>query len=238
MRLVVDYDGAADLIADYNENLSTGRVFLNTARELAIGTPVCLVLSFPGLLEPISVNATVQWQRDSNDRESGVGVELDDDEARRSLGELVERVRRRDPEIVSRLIRILVVEDNPHVAQLIRNGLRGSGRRQFGDGVAFNFRTASNGREALDLLRGEAFDALIVDVYLPIMDGSDLIAQIRAHDDLCQLPVIAVSAGGQSARNAALIAGADAFLEKPMRLRQIIDAMRKLIDLDPADAQS
>ncbi|MCG8422748.1 MAG: response regulator [Proteobacteria bacterium] len=231
VTLVVDYDGADDLVIDYTENLSCGGVFLNTTRQFAVGTQVHLVLSFPGLLKPINITGTVRWTRNHSGGERGVGVEFDQGEGRRSLHDVVERVRMRDPNVVSRLIRILVVEDNPHVAQLIRNGLRGSERREFGDEVAFNFRTAGNGREALEVLRSEPFDAVIVDVYLPIMDGANLISQIRNDDQLCQLPIMAVSAGGEGARDSALSAGADFFLEKPMRLRQVVDTMRKLIDL-------
>lgn len=254
VKLVVDYDSAEDLIADYAQNLSSGEVFLETSDKYDVGTPVRLVLSFPGLLKPITIAGTVRWARPGDPRGApddepddeqagarpggmfarGVGVELDPGDNREVLRDAVERVRQRDPRTVSRLVRILVVEDNPHVAQLIRNGLHGTGRRQFGEEVAFNFRTAVNGRDALDVLRNERFDVLIVDVYLPIMDGANLIREVRADDHLCQLPVVAVSAGGQSARNAAMTSGADVFLDKPMRLREIIDSIRKLVDLSGA----
>jgi CheY-like chemotaxis protein len=115
------------------------------------------------------------------------------------------------------------------VSQLIRDGLRGSEKkRSFGD-LAFNFRTAANGREALELLRQEAFDVLICDIYLPILDGPEVIRQIRATESLRALPIIAVSAGGDSAREEALAAGANFFLPKPMRLRQVIETMQQLM---------
>ena len=46
-----------------------------------------------------------------------------------------------------------------------------------------------------------------------------------------KLPIIAVSAGGDRARQFAMTAGADFFLDKPMRLRQIIETMQQLLDL-------
>lgn len=231
VTLVVDYDGADDLVVDYTENLSQGGVFLNTTRDFQVDTEVRLMLSFPGLLKPISISGTVRWVREGEDGERGVGIEFDEGLGRKKLRDLVNRVRDRDPNLVSRLIRILVVEDNPHVAQLIRSGLSGSGKREFGETLAFNFRTATNGREALELLRSESFDAVIIDIYLPIMDGANVIQEIREDEYLCRLPIIAVSAGGDSARRAAIKAGADFFLEKPMRLRQVVETMRKLIDL-------
>lgn len=231
VSLVVDYDGAEDLILDYEENLSSGTVFFNTSRRPEVGTHVQLTLTFPGLLAPIGIGGVVRWTRDGDEDEQGIGVELEDGARRDHLSALIERVRERDPSLVSRLVRILVIEDNPHVAQLIRNGLHGSGKREFHD-LAFNFRTVDNGRDALELLHSESFDALIVDVYLPILDGAHVIERVRADERLRGLPVIAVSAGGKSAQDAAMAAGADIFLEKPMRLRQIVDAMRSLVDLD------
>jgi CheY-like chemotaxis protein len=159
----------------------------------------------------------------------GVGIEFEPGAGQRELELLVDRVRSRDPELVSRLVRVLVVEDNPHVAQLIRDGLRGSERRSFADDLVFNFRTASNGREAIELLGRERFDALIIDIYLPVLDGPNVIAHVRAEPTLARMPVIAVSAGGEHAREAALAAGADFFLHKPMRLRQVIETMRQLM---------
>jgi len=244
VTLVVDYDGADDLVVDYTENLSQGGVFLRTGKQLSVGTKIRLMLSFPGLLKSIGITGTVRWTRDADefnstepgsadagDNRPGVGIEFDDNLGRKKLRDLVYRVRDRDPELVSRLIRILVVEDNPHVAQLIRSGLSGSGKREFGSQLAFNFRTAGNGREALEILRSETFDAVIIDIYLPVMDGANVIREIRNDAYLAAIPIIAVSAGGETTRIAALDAGADFFLAKPMRLRHIVDTMRKLIDL-------
>ena len=232
--LRVDYDGPDELVFDYTENLSSRGVFLKTTRAFEVDERIRLMLSFPGLLRPIGIEGTVRWIREGDD--NGVGVEFDDGEGRRAVEALIEQVRQRDPVLVTRLVRVLVVEDNPHVARMIRTGMLGSSERYFGDRLAFNFRTATNGSEALDLLANEPFDALIIDLYLPILDGSSVITHVRANEQLRHLPVIAVSAGGDSARDAALAAGADFFLAKPMRLRQILETMAGLLGLGPADA--
>jgi uncharacterized protein (TIGR02266 family) len=230
VTLFVEYEGADDLVGDFTENLSSGGTFVATTRELPIGTHVQLVLSFPGLLEPISIEGTVRWKRGTGNSEgdSGAGIEFEAGPARDQLAALIEKVRTRDPKTVSRLFRVLVVEDNKHVAQLITEGLRGSSRRDFG-GVSFVFRSAEDGRAAVEILRREKFDALIIDVYLPIMDGPRVIQQARGELGLNDLPIIAVSAGGESARRSALDAGANIFLDKPMRLRQVIDTMQRLL---------
>jgi len=230
VTLFVEYEGADDLVGDFTENLSSGGTFVATNRELPIGTHVQLVLSFPGLLEPISIEGTVRWKRGSGNSEgdAGAGIEFEPGPARDQLATLIEKVRTRDPKTVSRLFRVLVVEDNKHVAQLITEGLRGSARRDFG-GVSFVFRAAEDGRAAIEILRREQFDALIIDVYLPILDGPRVIQQARGELGLTDLPIIAVSAGGESARRSALEAGANIFLDKPMRLRQVIDTMQRLL---------
>src|SRR5688572_21096967 len=134
--LCVDYDGADDLLADYTENLSDGGTFVVTTRQLEIGTEVRLVLSFPGLLEPIHVEGIVRWHRgEVGENEAGVGIEFKDGPAKQHLESIVARLRRGDSGLTQRVIRVMLVEDNPHVAELIREGLRGSGKRGLGSGL-------------------------------------------------------------------------------------------------------
>jgi CheY-like chemotaxis protein len=172
----------------------------------------------------------VRWRREEAGPEGdpGAGIEFEPGPGRDALAAIVDKVKSRDPNTVSRLFRVLVVEDNKHVAQLITEGLRGSSRRDFG-GVSFVFRNAEDGRAAVEILRKETFDALIIDVYLPILDGPRVIMQARTELGLADLPIIAVSAGGDAARRSALEAGANIFLDKPMRLRQVIDTMQRLL---------
>lgn len=232
VTLFVEYEGADDLVGDFTENLSSGGTFVATNRELPIGTRVHLVLSFPGLLEPISIEGTVRWTRtDGEDGDGGAGIEFASGPSRDQLEAVVGRIRSRDPRTVSRAFRVLVVEDNRHVATLLQEGLRGSSRRDFGGAISFVFRYAEDGRAAVDILRREPFDALIIDVYLPILDGPKVIYQARTELGLLALPIIAVSAGGEPARRLALEAGANIFLDKPMRLRQVIDTMQRMLGL-------
>ncbi|MBA3541040.1 MAG: response regulator [Deltaproteobacteria bacterium] len=230
--LFVEYEGADDLIGDFTENLSTGGTFVSTNRPLPIGTRVQLVLSFPGLLEPISIEGVVKWHREDNAAEDGgAGIQFEPGPGRDALADIVERIRTNDPQTVSRLFRVLVVEDNKHVAALIQDGLRGSSRRD--SNISFVFKSAEDGRQAVEILRRETFDALIIDVYLPIIDGPRVIAQARTELGLVDLPIIAVSAGGDAARKSALAAGANIFLDKPMRLRQILETIQRLLLVTP-----
>jgi len=230
LTLKVEYADASELVSDYTDNISTGGTFVLTERLLPEGTEVRLVLSFPGLLKPLPVNGRVKWTRAEPPEMRGVGVAFDrtDAEGVGRLDEIVARIAAGDPSLVVRTLRVLVVEDNPHVASLIRDGLRGSSRRELGGRVTFECQTVDNGRDGLALVRSQAFDVLIVDVYLPVLDGAQLIAQVRADEALRHLPIVAVSGGGLPARETALAAGADFFLDKPMRLADIFATMRRL----------
>jgi uncharacterized protein (TIGR02266 family) len=225
VTLLVEYEGADEFLVDYTDNLSTGGTFVATVRELPVGSAVRLALSFPGLVEPITIDGVVRWGRAGD--EPGVGIEFLATEGQKRLASLIERIRARDPKVVARVVRVLVVEDNPHVAALIGEGLAGSSRRSAD--VSFAVRTATNGKDALALLEQERFDAMLIDVYLPVIDGANVIEQVRHRLGLRELPVIAVSAGGEAARTAALAAGANIFIDKPMRLRQVIETMRTLL---------
>lgn len=230
VALFVEYEGADDLVGDFTDNLSSGGTFVTTNRTLPVGTLVQLVLSFPGLLEPIAIEGTVRWTRGGNAAgDAGAGIEFSPGPSRDALAAIIDRIRSRDPRTMAQLLRVLVVEDNQHIAQLIQQGLIGSTRRDFGGGVSFVFRNAEDGRSALEILRNEKFDVMIIDVYLPIVDGSQVILMARGELGLVDLPIIAVSGGGDQARDAALEAGANIFLDKPMRLRRVIETMQRLL---------
>ena len=228
VTLVVDYDGAEDFVGDYTDNLSKGGTFIHTSRTFAVGSGLRLMLSFPGLLQPVAIDAVVRWTRGEPDL--GVGVEFLEGPGRDALAALVDKIQRRDPRTVARVVRLLVVDDNTHVSALICNGLQASAKRSFGDELAFELTTAETGKDAIQRLRSDAFDAMLIDVYLPVMDGHKAIEVVRKELALTKLPIVAFSAGGPTARSLAVHAGATLFLDKPVRLRQLLDTIRQLIE--------
>ncbi|HEY5950085.1 MAG TPA: response regulator [Kofleriaceae bacterium] len=227
VALRVDYEDADDLIADYTENLSGGGACVASSREVEVGAEVKLALSFPGLVSPIRVDGIVRWCRDDM-----LGIEFVEG-MRAKLDALVARIQSRDPDLIKRTMRVLVVEDNPHIAQLLRHGL-GDDRKT---DIAFDCRLASDGRAALELLREQHFDVVIVDIYLPILDGIGVISAVRTKLDKPNLPIIAVSGGGDSARRDAMAAGANLFIDKPMRLKSLLERMREIMKLDPGGSE-
>lgn len=219
--LRVDFDGSDDLVAEFDHTLSSGRAFFATDHPYGEGARVRLLLTFTGLKTPIVVDARVVSEPPA-DSDPGVIVEIEE-AAQKALAEVIERLRANDPSLVRRVLRVLLVEDNHHVADLIKGGLRA-----VTDDLVFELSTASDGRQALKLLATTPFDLAIVDIYLPVLDGAEVIRRARTELSLGRLPILAVSAGGQAAREAAVSAGASVFVDKPVRLRQVVDIVRKL----------
>ena len=105
--------------------------------------------------------------------------------------------------------RVLVVEDNP-VNQLVAMGLL--------EALGYGSRVAADGVAALSALAEEHFDAVLMDVQMPRMDGYAATRAIRAGEgDGQRLPVIAMTAAAiEGERDRCLAAGMDDFLTKPV----------------------
>jgi CheY-like chemotaxis protein len=129
----------------------------------------------------------------------------------------------------ARSVRVLLIEDNPHVAELITDGLEGAAQRELEGQLSFIFDVVGDGQMALDRLEAVAPDLIILDVYMPVMDGAAFLRHLRAHPQWAHTPVIALSAGGPAAYDAAMSAGADVFLDKPLRLTEVMSAALKLL---------
>jgi CheY-like chemotaxis protein len=133
-----------------------------------------------------------------------------------------------EPEL-PRIVRVLLIEDNPHVAELITDGLDGAARRELGGRFAFIFDVVGDGQMALDRLDHVDPDLIILDVYMPVMDGAAFLRHLRNRPQQAATPVLALSAGGPAAREAAMSAGADVFLDKPLKLNEVMQAAMDLL---------
>lgn len=217
-------------LQDYTANISRGGTMIYTRREVHEGQALQLVISFPGLLRPIRLNGVVRWTREHSDGESAFGVEFEQDESSGwpLLERLVSQIADGDARVVAAdTRRVLLVEDNEHMANLIRRGLETYLWRT-GAPLAFDVQHVPNGLDALSRMQAERFDLLLVDVFLPMLGGDELIERVRASPRWRELPIIAFSAEDEEVRARAIEVGADFFLAKPLRLNQLIETMSKL----------
>jgi CheY-like chemotaxis protein len=117
-------------------------------------------------------------------------------------------------------MQVLLVDDNPLMQQVISRFLMSQG---------YSVAVAQTGEEALELVRGEGFRLLVIDMRLPDQDGPDLLTALRREPGLDGCPAIAVSGLGEDDRERTLSAGFDAFLAKPIDLDELLAAVRRYV---------
>jgi DNA-binding response OmpR family regulator len=115
--------------------------------------------------------------------------------------------------------RVLVVEDDPRLAEMLSEYLGQAG---------FRITVASSGASALRQLAAEAsYDAVVLDLMLPDMDGLDVCREIRARADT---PVLMLTARGDAIdRIIGLELGADDYLPKPFEPRELLARLRAVL---------
>ncbi len=112
---------------------------------------------------------------------------------------------------------VLVVDDEPQVLHALRRALEGQGERVV---------PASSGTEAVDLAATQAPDLVVLDLWLPDMDGVEVVRRLRGWLDV---PILILSGDTDEERKvAALDAGADDFLQKPFGFPELIARLRAL----------
>jgi len=120
-------------------------------------------------------------------------------------------------------LRILLVEDN-----LINQKVASRMLEKNGHAVV----TVNNGREALNALTGQDFDAVLMDVQMPEMDGLEATAAIRANEEGTDrhLPILALTAHALTGdRQRCLDAGMDGYLAKPIQTAQLLQALADVL---------
>ncbi|MEU0060443.1 response regulator [Streptomyces sp. NPDC006334] len=117
--------------------------------------------------------------------------------------------------------RVLVVDDNKVIRQLIRVNLELEGLEVV---------TASDGAECLEVVHQVRPDLVTLDVVMPRLDGLRTAARLRADPLTRDLPLAIISACTPYEVDAGLDVGVDAFLGKPFEPAELINVVRKLIE--------
>ena len=110
------------------------------------------------------------------------------------------------------IYRLLIVEDNAELLMLMRQLLKSS----------YCVYAAKNGREALNIIHQKDLDLIISDVMMPEMDGYELTKAVKSDPNYSHLPIILLTAKTQKEdEQEALLLGADEYLTKPFRLKDL-----------------
>ena len=123
---------------------------------------------------------------------------------------------------MSRVPRVLVVEDEQDIAALIKHALERSGDAQVD--------VVSSGDTALRAVRDTAPDLVILDINLPIINGTEVCRIMRSNAETAQTPIIMLTARtSESDRVAGLDLGADDYVTKPFSLRELSARVRAVL---------
>ena len=114
--------------------------------------------------------------------------------------------------------RILIVEDNPRNLKLVRDVLQVKGYFTLEAGTA---------EEGIRIAAEQQPDLILMDIHLPGMNGIDALRLLRADPATAAIPVIAVTASVmQDDRRMIMEAGFNAYVGKPINLREFLEAVR------------
>jgi len=123
--------------------------------------------------------------------------------------------------------RVLLAEDN-ETNQFVALELLGR--------LGIELEIAANGREAIDMLHARAYEAVLMDMQMPEMDGLEATRRIRQEPAFRDLPIIAMSANAmQEHIDACLAAGMNDFISKPIQRKALVQSLRRWLKSRPAD---
>jgi two-component system phosphate regulon response regulator PhoB len=118
--------------------------------------------------------------------------------------------------------KILIVEDDPDIRELLRFNLEKAG---------YNLYLAEDGEKALALARKHAPDLILLDLMLPGVDGLEVCRTLKRDPDTEPVPIIMITAKGEEMdRVVGLELGADDYIVKPFSIREVLLRTRKLMD--------
>ena len=118
--------------------------------------------------------------------------------------------------------RILIIEDNEKNLKLVRDVLQVKGHTTF---------EAMTGEDGVRIAREELPDLVLMDIQLPGMNGIDALRVLRTDPQTAAIPVIAVTASVmQQDRKMITDAGFDAYVGKPINLKEFLEAVRVALE--------
>lgn len=119
-------------------------------------------------------------------------------------------------------LNVLIVEDEKIIRLVIKKTLVES---DLNIGKIFE---AENGKEGLEVMNNHKVDLLLVDIYMPVMDGLEMLDHVMSRPDLKKIPAIVVSTENDENRIDAIIRKGLGFVHKPFTNILLKDEIKKL----------
>ena len=117
---------------------------------------------------------------------------------------------------------VLIVEDNDKNMKLARDVLQAKGYQTL---------EAITGEDGVKLAKERKPDLVLMDIQLPGINGIEAFRQIRADAKTSRIPVVALTASvTPTDRTAIAAAGFDAFLSKPINLKEFLDTVKRMVE--------
>jgi len=118
--------------------------------------------------------------------------------------------------------KILAVDDERHIVRLVEVNLQRAG---------YNVVTAFDGKEALEKVKSEQPDLVVLDVMMPYMDGFEVLRNLKADPSTAEIPVIMLTAKAQDADVfRGWQSGVDCYLTKPFNPMELLTFVKRIFD--------
>ncbi len=116
--------------------------------------------------------------------------------------------------------KVLVVDDDVDIVKMLKVRVESEG---------YEFMSAGDGKEMLELLKIKKPDAILLDIMLPSMDGYSVLREIRKHEEYSKIPVIILSAKEKKKVGDLFILEKVAFfMEKPFDIKELMEKIKIL----------
>ena len=126
--------------------------------------------------------------------------------------------------------RVLVIDDDPTILELIRHALGRLDR--------YEVVTAVNGADGLQSYFAAQPDCVIVDIGMPVMDGFQFVRAIRGHSVSANTPIIVLSALTDDAhQTTGALSGVDEYVAKPFKVGVLCAALERALQITPEERE-
>jgi CheY-like chemotaxis protein len=124
---------------------------------------------------------------------------------------------------VDNLPKVLVVDDDPAILEICSDLLQTEG---------YTVMVATNGQQALEQIRTEPPQVVLMDIMMPVLDGVEACRQVKANPATADIPVVLMSARTNLTRQSQDLASADALVAKPFDIDHLLNTIHDLVGED------